>query len=159
MCDSWNFVQQGKTSNFTFLWKDWMRTLSGLQVHSGNCWWPLQWRHNGHDGVSNHQPHHCWLQFLFRLRSTITSKLRVTGLCVGNSPVTGEFLTQRASNLENVSIWWCHHDQLLSKTCNWISVDHQHWCIMVLPGLSIAFFIYILEIYLYEALIHSYIFN
>ena len=21
----------------------------------------LQWRHNGHNGVSNHQPHHCLL--------------------------------------------------------------------------------------------------
>ena len=27
----------------------------------------------------------------------------------GNSPVTGEFPTQRASNAENVSIWWHHH--------------------------------------------------
>ena len=33
-----------------------------------------------------------------------TSKLLVTGLCAGNSPVTGEFPTQRASNAENVSI-------------------------------------------------------
>ena len=39
-----------------------------------------------------------------------TSKLRVTGLCAGNSPVTGEFPAQMASNAENVSIWWCHHD-------------------------------------------------
>ena len=30
-----------------------------------------------------------------------TSKLRVTGLCEGNSPVTGEFPAQRASNAEN----------------------------------------------------------
>ena len=65
----------------------------------------LQWRHNGRDGVSNYQPHHCLLNRLFRRRSTKTSKLRVTGLCAGNSPVTGEFPTQRASNAENVSIW------------------------------------------------------
>ena len=38
-----------------------------------------------------------------------TSKLRVTGLCVGSSPVTGEFPAQMASNAENVSIWWRHH--------------------------------------------------
>ena len=38
-----------------------------------------------------------------------TSKLRVTGLCVGNSPGTGEFPAQKASNAENVSIWWRHH--------------------------------------------------
>ena len=47
---------------------------------------PLQWHHNDHDGVSNHQPHGCLLNRLFRRRSKKTSKLRVTGLCVGNSP-------------------------------------------------------------------------
>ena len=46
----------------------------------------LHWRHNDHDGVSNHQPHDCLLNRLFRRRSKKTSKLRVTGLCVGNSP-------------------------------------------------------------------------
>ena len=34
---------------------------------------------------------------------------KLTGLCVGNSPGTGEFPAQMASNAENVSIWWCHH--------------------------------------------------
>ena len=38
------------------------------------------------------------------------SKLRVTGLCAGNSPVTGEFPAQMASNAENASIWWRHHE-------------------------------------------------
>ena len=47
---------------------------------------PLQWRHNDHDGVPNHQPHDCLLNRLFRRRSKKTSKLRVTGLCVGSSP-------------------------------------------------------------------------
>ena len=37
-------------------------------------------------------------------------KLRVAGLCAGNSPGTGEFRAQMASNAENVSIWWRHHD-------------------------------------------------
>ena len=46
----------------------------------------IQWRHNDHDGVSNHQPHGCLLNRLFRRRSKGTSKLRVTGPCVGNSP-------------------------------------------------------------------------
>ena len=46
----------------------------------------LQWRHNEHDSVSNHQPHGCLLNCLFRRRWKKTSKLRVTGLCVGNSP-------------------------------------------------------------------------
>ena len=46
----------------------------------------LHWRHNDHDGVSNHQPHRCLPNRLFRSRSNKTSKLRVTGLRVGNSP-------------------------------------------------------------------------
>ena len=46
----------------------------------------LQWRHNDHDGVLNHQPHGCLLNRLFGRRSKKTSKLRVTGLCAGNSP-------------------------------------------------------------------------
>ena len=48
----------------------------------------LQWRHNGHDSISNHQPHDCLLNRLYRHRSKKTSKLRVTGLCAGNSPVS-----------------------------------------------------------------------
>ena len=69
----------------------------------------LRWRHNERDSVSNHQPHDCLLNRLFRRRSKKISKLRVTGLCEGNSPVTGEFPAQMASYEENVSIWWRHH--------------------------------------------------
>ena len=71
----------------------------------------LQWRHNGRDSVSNHQPHDCLLNRLFRRRSQKTSKLRVIDLCAENSPVTGEFPAQMASNAENASIWWRHHEQ------------------------------------------------
>ena len=52
----------------------------------------LQWRHNERNGVSNHQPHDCLFNRLFRHKSKKTSKLPVTGLCEGNSlhkgPVT-----------------------------------------------------------------------
>ena len=75
---------------------------------------PLQWRYNGRDGVSNHQPHDCLFNRLYRRRSKKTSKLRATCLCEGNSPVTGEFPAQRASNAENVSIWWCHVSKLFT---------------------------------------------
>ena len=71
----------------------------------------LLWRHNGHDSVSNHQPHGCLFNPLIRRRSKKTSKLRVTGLCAGNSPGTGEFPAEMASNAENVSIWWRHHEE------------------------------------------------
>ena len=74
---------------------------------------PLRWRHNDHAGVSNHQPHGCLLNRLFRRKSKKTSKLRVTGLCAGNSPGTGEFPAQMASNAENVSIGWRHHDAIV----------------------------------------------
>ena len=44
-----------------------------------------------------------------RRRSKKTSNLRVTGLCEGNSTVTGEFPAQMASNAEIVSTWLRHH--------------------------------------------------
>ena len=50
---------------------------------SGNS---LHWRHNELDGVSTHQPRDCLFTCLFWHRSKKTSKLRVTGLCAGNSP-------------------------------------------------------------------------
>ena len=58
------------------------------------CWYitfkirvsSLRWRHNGRDSISNHQPHDCLLNRLFKRRSKKTSKLRVTGLCAGKSP-------------------------------------------------------------------------
>ena len=68
----------------------------------------LQWRHNWRDGVPNHQSRDCLLNRLFGRRSKKTSKLRVTGLCAGSSPVTGEFPAQMACYVENVSIWWRH---------------------------------------------------
>ena len=83
------------------------------QVMEFNAWsksyLSLLWRHNEHDGVSNHRGPGGLLNHLFRHRSKKTSKLRVTGLCERNSSVTGEFLSQRASNAENVSIWWRYH--------------------------------------------------
>ena len=85
----------------------------------------LQWRHNGHDCISNHQPHHSLLNHLFGCRSKKTSKTRVTGLCVGNSPGTGEFPAQMASYAENVSIWWRHH------VCDMMQL--QRFCVCAQP--------------------------
>ena len=66
----------------------------------------VRWRLNApaHDYLLNRS---------IRRRSKKTSKLRVTRLCAGNSPVTGEFPAQMASNAENVSIWWRHHADVL----------------------------------------------
>ena len=70
------------------------------------------------NGCFSHQDHHgdvimgaiaspaspLFTKPLFRHRSKKTSKFRVIGFCVGNSPGTGEFPAQMASNAENVSI-------------------------------------------------------
>ena len=69
----------------------------------------LLWCHNWRDSVSNHQPHVCLFNCLVRCRSKKTSKLHVTGICAGNSPVTVELSEQMTSNAGNVSIWWHYH--------------------------------------------------
>ena len=60
---------------------------------SGQIIFTLQWRHNGRGAMTSQiTSHHDFLlKRLFRRRSNTTSKLRATGLCAGNSPVTGEF--------------------------------------------------------------------
>ena len=52
-----------------------------------------------------------------------TPKLRVTLLCVGNSPVTGVFPAQMTSNVENVSIGWRHHDK---SAHYWLLLSGMH---------------------------------
>ena len=116
----------------------------------GKCCWclttlpvTLQWRCNERDGVSNHRRLKCLLNRLFRRRSKKTSKLRVTGLCDGNSPVTGEFPTQRASNAANVSIWWRHHDTIQPHIASQIIVvliklDLATWQANIQPYCTIA---------------------
>ena len=53
------------------------------------------------------------LSRLIRPRSKKTPKLRANGLCAGNSPATGEFPAQMASNAEYVFIWWRHHGKFM----------------------------------------------
>ena len=93
----------------------------------------LQRRHNGCDGVSNHMRFDCLFNRLFRRRSKKTSKLRVTGLCEGNPPVTGGSASQRASNAENVSISWRHHIKFLDLYCVVLS------CCLIMVDSPISF--------------------
>ena len=76
------------------IYKDWLKS--------------LQWRHDGRESVSNHQPHDCLLNRLFRYRSKKTSKFSITGLCAGNSPA---------------SIWWRHHGDLGCENVVWPHQD------------------------------------
>ena len=64
----------------------------------------LLWRHDGRDGVSHQQTPDCLLNRPFQRRSEKTSKFRVTGLCDGNSPMTGEFPAQRANSAEKLHL-------------------------------------------------------
>ena len=84
----------------------------------------LQYSHNDHDGVSNHQPHGCLLNCLFRRRSRKTSKLHVTGLCAGNSlgPVNSP------------------HSKMFYYCC---------FCLHILLYMYIYVYIYIIYIYIY----------
>ena len=61
-----------------------------ITVHSWYLAVTVWWCHKGRDGISNHQPHDGFLNRLFGRRSMLTSKLRVTGLCAGNSPEIGD---------------------------------------------------------------------
>ena len=79
----------------------------------------LQWRHNGRDSVSNQQPHGCLLIRLFRRRSKKTSKLRVTGLCAGNSPGPVNSLRKGPVTRKMVPF-----DDVIMKHHNWIQ---NHW--------------------------------
>ena len=69
---------------------------------------------------------------LFRRRSKKTSKLRVTGLCVGKSPEAGEFQAFMASNAENASFWWRHHIWYMMlryvRNCTKITSPHISRC-------------------------------
>ena len=104
----------------------WYITLSDAQVKISSTR-TLRWRHNDHAGVSNHQHHGCLLNRLFRRKSKKTSKLRVTGLCAGNSPGTGEFPAQMASYAENVSIWWRHHGMPHHRITAMIVTGLRQW--------------------------------
>ena len=84
----------------------------------------LQWHHNGHDSVSNCRCLDFLIMGLFRCRSKKASELCVTGHCEGNSPVTSEFPSQRASNAGNVSfddvVMWTAISSM--SVCRWSGV-------------------------------------
>ena len=83
MSVTWNSLSPLRFIRHTYVW------YPILTHNEPLCFTPsLHWRYNGRDGVSNHQPHYCLLNRLFRSRSKKTSKLPVTGLC-------GEFTGDR----------------------------------------------------------------
>ena len=119
----------GTTSDLIFCNAHW------CSFPNGSAWLELDesaealpWRHNGPNDVSNHQPRECLLNRLFGHKSKKTWKLRVTGLCAGNSPETGEFPAQMASNAENISIWWRHHGESVTPPImNIYTIQRSAW--------------------------------
>ena len=109
VCDDIRIIKQ--------MWNTWNSWFLGNSLH---------WRHNGHDGVSNHQPHGCLLNRLFRRRSKKTSKLRVTGLCAWNSPgpVNAPHkgpVTRKMFPFDDVIMYWWLDMITFSVTCLLIS--------------------------------------
>ena len=75
----------------------------------------LHWHHNGRDGFSNHET-----QPFTQAQIKENVKLCVTGLCVGNSPVTGEF--PHKYPVKRKTFWWRHHDGLGMQHTLWTNV-------------------------------------
>ena len=88
---------------------EWLVPGNSIALKSDSNWFTLLWRHDGHDASQIICLRIVYSAVYLRHRSKKTSKLRVTGLCARNSPGTGEFPAQMASNAEHVSIWWRHH--------------------------------------------------
>ena len=62
-------------------------------------------------GVEYYWPLECLIKSLFMLTSNRHQRSALLAICDGNPPVTGGFPSQRASNVESMSISWCHHEE------------------------------------------------
>ena len=92
--------------------------------------WTLQWCHNERHGVSNLRHLHCFSQQFVQVHIKQNIKApRITCLCEGNPPVTDGFPSQRASNAENVSIWWRHHELVPNSSASWGFRGNKAVCI------------------------------
>ena len=94
----------------------------------------LQWRQNGRDGVSNHQP-----QPFIQVQIKETIKAPRHCPLWGNSPF---FPAQMASNAKNVSIWWRHHEHgLTSIPFNFINIKIRYEITYPFPNFHGAFWV------------------
>ena len=80
-----------------------------LECYFSSFWPTLQWRHNGREYQITSLTIVYSNVYSGADKKKTTSKLRVTGFSVGNSPVTGEFPAEKASNTDNVYIWRRYH--------------------------------------------------
>ena len=81
-------------------------------------WWDITVTLHEHHGISDHQQLDCLFNSEIMLTSKGTSSSVLLPLCEGNPLVTSGFPSQRATNAENVSISWHHHDETLWRSSN-----------------------------------------
>ena len=121
------YAHEGEVSGVDCDVKEWMYYCHRYYAVNNSASGALQWRHNGHDSVSNHRPHDCLLSRLFRRRSKKTSKLGVTGFCAGNSPVPVNSphkwpVTRKMFPFDDVFMVYAgshyHENALSSQWCN-----------------------------------------
>ena len=105
---------------------------------------PLQWRHNEPDCVSNHRRLDCLLNRLIRRRSKKTLKTRFQWPLWEESTRDRWQPSRRASNAENVSIWWRHYgNECMPSSCcryrnnllgQWVNSPGLAWTIIKLAS-------------------------
>ena len=107
--------------------------------------WPdhmitLRWCHNGRDSISNHQPHDGLFNRLFRRRSKKTSKLSVTGICVGNS-------------------WGIHRDRWIPRTKGQLRGKCFHLMTSSWPNIlwDLLHISWHLSVYLFQCILHKWL--
>ena len=85
-------------------------------------WNPLQWRHSGHDGISNHQPHDCLLNRLFKTQ--IKENIKAPSYW----PLYGEFTGDRLNSPHKWPVAWKmfpFDDVIMLK--NFTTFSYKQW--------------------------------
>ena len=86
----------------------------------------LQWRHDGRDSTSKHQPNDCLLNGSFRRRSKKTWKLHFTDLCPHKWSVTrkifpfDDVIMKNRSMYGHIHLWW--HIINIPCACDWTAL-------------------------------------
>ena len=136
-CEAWLLGEQLHMLRYMFAIMMEILDPTGFKSHCimVTPWW-ARWRHKSPASPLFTQP---FIQGADQ--RILTPKLRVTGLCGGNSLVTGEFPAQRASNAENVSIRWRHH-----VTSDYCYPYHPKLLCILVAGIAIVIAIIIIVI-------------
>ena len=79
------------------------------------CVWINDWVDNREAGDLRRYRAHYGVIVMTPQELCTRFRLALESLCGGNPPVTGGFPSQRDSNMQNISIRWCHHDYALDS--------------------------------------------